>query len=72
MHERTTYANASADNLDVTSNAGLSVTSYVASIVDESNEETLHFPDPPEESADGKDFECPYCYILQSIKTKKQ
>ena len=46
-------------------NSGVSDTSYASSLADGG---TITIPVPAKESADGKPFECPYCFFMVTIK----
>ncbi|KAI9729536.1 MAG: hypothetical protein M1834_006732 [Cirrosporium novae-zelandiae] len=52
------------------SNSGWSETSYATSLQVQGQPITV--PPPPKESADGKPFECPYCFYLITISGKQE
>lgn len=51
------------------SNSGVSQTSYAQTLL-ESNDR-ISIPSPPRESADGKPFECPYCFFVITIRDRR-
>ncbi|KAB8279100.1 hypothetical protein BDV30DRAFT_71792 [Aspergillus minisclerotigenes] len=55
--------------LDTVSNSGVSQTSYAPSLL--TAQGSISMPAPPREAADGTPFECPYCYLVITIKNTK-
>ncbi|KAB8211502.1 hypothetical protein BDV34DRAFT_184831 [Aspergillus parasiticus] len=55
--------------LDTVSNPGVSQTSYAPSLL--TAQGSISIPAPPREAADGTPFECPYCYLVITIKNTK-
>ena len=73
LTKATTYvANLNGENMDTGSTAGCSDTSYVTSIAEDNSDDMRQIPDPPKESANGKPFECSYCFTVLAIKNTKQ
>ena len=65
----TTYADDSNDeNFDMRSTASRSESSYVTSILEDNLHSVRQVPEPPNESANGKPFECPYCFKILTVK----
>lgn len=58
-----------SDHIEEHSNTGRSVTSYATSITEDPN--SLRIPPPPEMSADGKPFVCPYCCTVQIVESRR-
>ncbi|KAE8327556.1 hypothetical protein BDV39DRAFT_204869 [Aspergillus sergii] len=56
-------------SLDTVSNSGVSQTSYAPSLL--TAQGSISIPTPPREAADGTPFECPYCYLVLTIKNTK-
>lgn len=68
----TTYAaNSGDENFDMRSATSRSEASYVSSIPEENLYSLRQIPEPPKESANGKPFECPYCFVILTIKNIK-
>ena len=65
-------ANLNGENIDTGSTAGCSDVSYVTSIAEDISDNMRQVPDPPNKSANGKPFECPYCFTILEIKNTKQ
>ncbi|KAL4929581.1 uncharacterized protein BDV17DRAFT_58225 [Aspergillus undulatus] len=57
--------------LDSLSEAGSSTTSYADTLMDGRGGDGISVPPPPRESWDRKPFECPYCFIIITIKDRK-
>ncbi|KAL2783481.1 hypothetical protein BJX66DRAFT_344883 [Aspergillus keveii] len=55
--------------LDGMSDSGASRTSYSTTIV--ASQEGVSIPPPPPESGDRAPFECPYCFVIISVKDRK-
>ncbi|KAI9367682.1 hypothetical protein BJX61DRAFT_547260 [Aspergillus egyptiacus] len=55
--------------LDGMSDSGVSGTSYATTLF--ASEHGVSIPPPPAESADRAPFECPYCFMIVSIKNRK-
>lgn len=69
----TTYvAYLDGENMDTRSTAGCSDASYVTSIAEDDSDIMRQIPDLPKESANGKPFECQYCFMILAIKSTKQ
>ena len=49
------------------SDNGQSMTSFATS-VGEGSDNVVHFPPQPDASINGKEFECPYCWTIVSVK----
>ncbi|KIW33240.1 uncharacterized protein PV07_00106 [Cladophialophora immunda] len=54
---------------ETSSTSGASQTSYASSLWE--SEDRITFPRPPKESANGKPFECPYCFFILKISNRK-
>ena len=67
FHEPNTEPNIEFD--DTASTSGISQTSYAQSILEGSD--GIKIPPPPKESSDGKPFECPYCYFVITIDSRR-
>ncbi|KAL2787007.1 hypothetical protein BJX66DRAFT_311791 [Aspergillus keveii] len=55
--------------LETISDSGLTQTSYATSLM--AAQDNISIPDPPKESKDRGKFECPYCFYIITIKTRK-
>ncbi|KAJ0415252.1 hypothetical protein BJY00DRAFT_293763 [Aspergillus carlsbadensis] len=55
--------------LDGISDSGMSRTSYATTLV--ASQDGVPIPPPPPESADRAPFECPYCFVIISVKDRK-
>ncbi|KAI9791856.1 MAG: hypothetical protein M1816_003401 [Peltula sp. TS41687] len=58
-----------ADQIETLSDAGHSMTSYATSVSEAPH--SLRVPPPPEMSAGGKPFECPYCLTIQKVRSRR-
>lgn len=64
-----THAASSNDkDSDMGSTASESETSYGTSISEDNLHSMRQVPEPPKESANGRPFECPYCFVILTIK----
>ena len=64
----TTYIADSHNLLETVSHAGLSEISDITSVVNDHDQGARPIPDPPNNSAGAKPFECPYCYTIQVVR----
>ena len=64
----TDFKTQNIDFEDTSSNSGMSQTSYAPSLIDGGR---VTIPAPPKQSAEGKPFECPYCYFVIDIKSER-
>lgn len=64
----TDFVGKHIDFEDTSSNSGMSQTSYAPSI---EGGGTISVPPPPKESVNEQPFECPYCYFVITIKSRK-
>ena len=64
----TDAANSNEENSDMRSTASQSEYSYVTSISEDNLHSMRQVPEPPKESANGKPFECPYCFMILTFK----
>jgi hypothetical protein len=55
--------------LDAMSDSGVSGTSYATTLV--ASQDGVSIPPPPPDSADRSPFECPYCFVIISVKDQK-
>lgn len=65
----TAYEEPHIDFEDAASLSGASQTSYAQSLWE--NNQNITIPRPPKESADGKPFECPYCFFILTVQNKR-
>jgi hypothetical protein len=54
---------------ETASNSGVSQTSYAQTLLE--SDSRISIPSPPKESADGKVFECPYCFLIITIQDRR-
>ena len=54
---------------DTASNSGVSQTSYAQTLLQ--GQDAMTIPPPPKESADGAAFECPYCYFIITVNSRR-
>lgn len=64
----TTYIEPSEEPMQINDSDTVSMTSYATSIKGQV-EGRLTFPLRPKESANGRPFECPYCYNIEVVKS---
>ncbi|KAL8966516.1 MAG: hypothetical protein Q9183_003341, partial [Haloplaca sp. 2 TL-2023] len=63
----TNIRNWNIDFDDTASNSGISQTSYASTLL---SGDHITIPAPPKASNDGAPFECPYCYIVITVKNR--
>ena len=68
----TTYVADTERDFDLDIETSKSETSFVTSVADDQATGGRRIPDAPKQSGNGRPFECPYCYTIQTLKSSRQ